>query len=269
MIGRDASDILQYRKEYKDFSQAEEFCSAVHISGGPKLHDVTVNIRKGEVVGLAGLLGSGRTEFAKALFGVERYRHGEIAVKGKPVKFRIPKDAIKKGIGFCPEDRKEEGVMPHLTIKENMTMAILPVISKGGIIQEAKITEIVNKYIDKLRIKTPSDRQLIRNLSGGNQQKVLLSRWLCMYPDLIILDEPTRGIDVGAKAEIESLIQELSNEGMAILYISSEIEELVRGCDRVIVLQEGTSVSELSGQDVTQKNLVGAISKKRAKEAAV
>ncbi|HVI40932.1 MAG TPA: sugar ABC transporter ATP-binding protein [Anaerovoracaceae bacterium] len=259
MIGRDASEIIRARREYKDYSQAEEYCTSIEVGYGNRLKKVTFNIRKGEVVGLAGLLGSGRTEFAKALFGAEKYKHGEITVKGKPVKYRIPKHAIKDGMGFCSEDRKAEGIMPHLTIRENLSMAILPRFSGGGIIQENKVTEIVDQYIERLRIKTPSQQQLIRNLSGGNQQKILLARWLCMSPELIILDEPTRGIDVGAKAEIEEVIQELSAEGMAVLYISSEIEELVRGCDRVIVLKEGYSVSELAGENITQSNLLAAI----------
>jgi len=259
MIGRDASEIMKFRREYKDYSQAEEYCSSVEVGYGNRLNDVTFNIRKGEVVGLAGLLGSGRTEFAKALFGAEKYKKGQITVKGKKVRYRLPKKAISDGMGFCSEDRKAEGIMPHLTLRENLSMAILPRLSKNGIIEENKVTEIVDKYIERLRIKTPSQQQLIRNLSGGNQQKILLARWLCMCPELIILDEPTRGIDVGAKAEIEGLIQELSAEGMAVLYISSEIEELVRGCDRVIVLKEGRSVSELTGDHITQNNLLAAI----------
>ena len=252
MIGRDANEIMQARREYKDYSQAEEYCTSVKVGSCGRLKEVTFNIRKGEVVGLAGLLGSGRTEFAKALFGAEKYKLGEISVKGKPVRYRIPKNAIRDGMGFCSEDRKAEGIMPHLTIRENLSMAILPRLSNGGIIKEGKVTELVDKYIERLRIKTPSQQQLIRNLSGGNQQKIMLARWLCMNPELVILDEPTRGIDVGAKAEIEGLIQELSSEGMAVLYISSEIEELVRGCDRVVVLKEGCSVSELAGDNITQ-----------------
>ncbi len=265
MIGRDASSILAYKKQYHDFSEKEIVCDAIQVGSGPKLLDVSVSIRKGEIVGLSGLLGSGRTEFAKALFGAEPCDAGEIYIKGKKAKFHMPKQAILAGMGYCSEDRKAEGIMPHMTVRENVTMAILPQISKGGIVDEKKVNDIVEKYIELIKIKTPSQLQLIRNLSGGNQQKVILARWLCMSPDLIILDEPTRGIDVGAKAEIEALIQELSNQGVGVLYISTEIEELVRGCDRIIVLREGRNIGELVGEEISQSSLIAAIAHDEAK----
>lgn len=175
------------------------------------------------------------------------------------VRLRTPKDAIQRGMGFCTEDRKVEGIIPHLSVKENMTIALLPHISKYGVVQQKKQAEIVDKYIERLKIKTPSPNQPIRNLSGGNQQKVLLARWLCMDPKLVIMDEPTRGIDVGAKAEIEALIQELAANGISVLMISSEIAELERNCDRVVVLREGIKLGELVGDDINQDAIMVTI----------
>ena len=177
---------------------------------------------------------------------------GEIIWADETVRFKTPKDAIRRGMGFCTEDRKVEGIIPHLSVKENMTIALLPRISRGGVVSQKKQLEIVNKYIERLKIKTPSPNQPIRNLSGGNQQKVLLARWLCMDPKLVIMDEPTRGIDVGAKAEIEALIQELASNGISVLMISSEIAELERNCDRVVVMREGVKLGELIGDNINQ-----------------
>lgn len=261
MIGRDASDIMGYKKQYRDHSSDEVVCEAISVASGNKVRDISLAIRRGEIVGLSGLLGSGRTEFAKVLFGADRRDSGRISLKGKNVSFRIPKHAIRSGMAFCSEDRKEEGIMPHMTIQENMSVAILPRLARAGIINRKKTAGLVQEFIGKLRIKTPSQHQLIRNLSGGNQQKVILARWLCMKPDFIILDEPTRGIDVGAKAEIEALIQELAAAGVAVLYISSEYEELVRGCDRIVVLHEGANAAELVGDDITNDAVLNAIAR--------
>jgi ABC-type sugar transport system ATPase subunit len=259
MIGRNASDLIGQKKIYRDFSRDEVVCEALRVSSGGKVRDISLSVRRGEIVGLSGLLGSGRTEFAKVLFGADRRDAGRISVKGREANFRIPKHAVRAGMAFCSEDRKEEGIMPHMTIRENMVMAILPRLAWAGIVNRRKSAGIVRTFIDKLRIKTPSQNQLIRNLSGGNQQKVILARWLCMRPDFIILDEPTRGIDVGAKAEIEALIQELAASGVAVLYISSEFEELVRGCDRIVVLHEGRDVSVLAGDEISHDAVLDAI----------
>lgn len=259
MIGRDATDIMNYKKVYKDFSVNEIVCQTRHILNGAKLKDVNISIKKGEVVGLAGLLSSGRTESAKVIFGADPNVQGELIFNNKVVSFKIPKNAIDSGIGFCTEDRKAEGIMPNMTIRDNMTIAILSKISNMGLINEDKVSSILKEYIGRLKIKTPSENQFIKYLSGGNQQKVILARWMCMNPNLLILDEPTRGIDVGAKAEIEGLIQELSEQGVSILYISSELEELIRGCDRIIVLREGRDIAELVGEEISEKSLLNAI----------
>jgi ABC-type sugar transport system ATPase subunit len=212
---------------------------------------------------LAGLLGSGRTELAKVLFGAEQPDEGDVLWFGDHKKMKKPGDAIGLGMGFCTEDRKIEGILPHLSVKENITIAMLPNISKNGVVSKKAQDEIANQYIERLKIKTPSSKQLIRNLSGGNQQKVLLARWLCMNPKLVILDEPTRGIDVGAKAEIEALIQEMATSGISVLMISSEMAELERNCDRIIVMREGIKRGELTGEDIKQENIMEAIAGKK------
>ncbi|MCX7710138.1 MAG: sugar ABC transporter ATP-binding protein [Clostridia bacterium] len=262
MIGKDASTIVKYKKDHTaNFVCKDAVCSVTNIKRGVRLNGIDLCINRGEVVGLAGLLGSGRTELAKILFGDDMADEGEIEIEGKKTKLRLPKDAIGMGFAFCSEDRKIEGIIPHMSVRENMTLAILPKISKFGVVSRKKQNEIVDKYIKRLGIKTPHAEQLIRNLSGGNQQKVLLARWLCMHPKLVILDEPTRGIDVGAKAEIEKLIQELAATGISVLMISSELEELVRGCDRVAVIRDGKKVTELLGEEITQDNIMEAIAR--------
>ena len=164
-------------------------------------------------------------------------------------------------MGFCTEDRKVEGIIPHLSVKENITVALLPKLNSMGFVKKKEQDEIVKKYIERLKIKTPSPEQAICNLSGGNQQKVLLARWMCMNPKLMILDEPTRGIDVGAKAEIEQLIQELSQSGISVLMISSEIAELERNCDRIIVMRDGKVAGEVIDQDINQNKIMELIAK--------
>ncbi|MCX8130617.1 MAG: sugar ABC transporter ATP-binding protein [Clostridia bacterium] len=264
MIGRDASAIVKYKKDYSASRITDKVvCKAKNIYKGVRLSGIDLEIKEGEVVGLAGLLGSGRTELAKIIFGSDMHDQGEIEVCGKKVKFRLPKDAISMNFAFCSEDRKIEGIIPHMSVRENMTLATLPRLSRFGVVSRRKQDEIVEKYIKRLGIKTPHADQKIRNLSGGNQQKVLLARWLCMHPKLVILDEPTRGIDVGAKSEIERLIQEMSAEGISVLMISSELEELVRGCDRIAVIRDGRKVKELVAEEISEESIMEAIAKGR------
>lgn len=268
MVGKDTV-ALERRKQGYEFAEAETIVSMKNIRQGMRLNGLGIEIRQGEVVGLAGLLGSGRTELAQVLFGMTMPDEGEVFWWGQPAGIRSPSDAIKKGMGFCTEDRKVEGIVPHLSVKENMTIALLPKLNRFGFVKVKEQDEIVKKYIDRLKIKTPSPEQAICNLSGGNQQKVLLARWMCMNPKLIILDEPTRGIDVGAKAEIEELIQELSKSGISILMISSEIAELERNCDRIIVMREGKVRGELIDQDIHQDKIMEAIAKGSESEGSV
>lgn len=260
MIGQEAKQLERTKGDY-ELQNASELTHMSDIQQGMRLNGIGIDIKKGEVLGLAGLLGSGRSELAKVLFGATQPDSGEVVWMGEQVHFKSPKDSIGKGIGFCTEDRKVEGIIPHLSVKENMTIALLPQISKFGVVNRKRQSEIVDEYIKKLAIKTPSPNQAIRNLSGGNQQKVLLARWMCMNPKLVIMDEPTRGIDVGAKAEIEELIQELASNGISVLMISSELAELERNCDRVVVMREGKNLGELLGTKINQDAIMAIIAK--------
>jgi ribose transport system ATP-binding protein len=225
---------------------------------GDRLEDASVSVRSGEIVGLAGLLGSGRTEVARALFGADPVS-GDVLLKGRKVRWRAPRDAIRAGIGLCVEDRKADGIIPHMSVRENLTLAALPTLSRHGVVDRAEQRKIVDRFIDRLGIKTAGPDQRIRELSGGNQQKVLLARWLCLTPSLLLLDEPTRGIDVGAKAEIQSLIDELADDGLGVLMISSELEELTEGADRVVVLREGRTVAEFDHAEIDQDTVMHAM----------
>jgi len=236
-----------------------ELLSARSLRSGHTLRDVSVNVKRGEIVGLAGLLGSGRSETAKAVFGADGPVSGEVQLEGRPVTLRSPRDAIRQGIGFCAEERKTEGIVPDMSVRENLTLALLPRLHRAGVVDTARQAEIVDRFLARLGVKTSGPDQKIRELSGGNQQKVLLARWLCLNPRLLLLDEPTRGIDVGAKAEIQALIDELAHGGLGVLMISSELEELAEGCDRVVVLRDGESVAELPRAELSQDAIMTAM----------
>ena len=237
----------------------EVLVEAEGIRRGRVLRDATVSVRAGEIVGIAGLLGSGRTELARAIFGADPVDGGEIRFKGRRGRFRSPRDAIRSGVGLCAEDRKADGVIPHLSVRDNLTLAALPVLARHGVVDRVKQREIVDRFIQRLGIKTAGPEQRIRDLSGGNQQKVLLARWLCLNPDLLILDEPTRGIDVGAKGEIQKLVDELAAEGLGVLMISSEIEELTEGSDRLVVLRDGATVAAFDKAEIDQDGIMAAM----------
>jgi galactofuranose transport system ATP-binding protein len=232
---------------------------ARHVERGRVLEDASVSVRAGEIVGLAGLLGSGRSELARAIFGADAIDGGEIDAGGKPARFRSPRDAIRQGFGLCAEDRKADGIIPWMSVRENLTLAALPLLSRAGVVRRDAQQAVVDRFIDRLGIKTAGPEQTIRELSGGNQQKVLLARWLCLDPKLLLLDEPTRGIDVGAKAEIQALIDELADRGLGVLMISSEIEEITEGSDRVVVLREGRTVAELPREESTPDRVMRAM----------
>lgn len=261
MIGRDATEILKQKNGLYDPTGKKPILEARNVANVVKLRGMNVTVRAGEVVGLAGLLGSGRTEFARVVFGQDTNYTGDMEINGEKVCLKSPRGAIARGLAYCAEDRKVEGILPHMSVRENMTIAILPKIAKFGILNTKKQNQIVSQYIQSLNIKTPGPEQQIRNLSGGNQQKVLLARWLCMEPDLIILDEPTRGIDVGAKAEIEALIQEIASRKIGVLLISSELEELVRNCHRVIVVRDGQDVGSLEGENISEVKIMELIAR--------
>lgn len=224
-----------------------------------QLHGVSVSIRPGEVVGLGGLLGSGRTETAKAISGALARSSGGVVVAGVPLRAGSTPAAIRAGIGLLPEDRKSEGIVPGLSVRENIALAVLPRLSRFGLVSEARVDGIVDTFVERLRIKASSPHQKVGELSGGNQQKVLLARWLAMNPKVLLLDEPTRGIDVGAKAEVQRLVDELAADGLGVLLISSDPEELIEGSDRVVVLKDGAVVGELTGDEVTEDGLMRTI----------
>ena len=260
MVGKDTVELERNKQGY-EFANAKVIAEMKDIRQGMRLNGINIEIKQGEVVGLAGLLGSGRTELAQVLFGSGMPDNGEIFWWGEKAGIHSPADAIKKGMGFCTEDRKTEGIIPHLSVRENITIALLPKLNSFGFVKTKEQDEIVRSYIDRLKIKTPTPEQAICNLSGGNQQKVLLARWMCMNPKLMILDEPTRGIDVGAKAEIEQLIQEFSKSGISVLMISSEIAELERNCDRIVVMREGRVIGELAGDQISQDKVMETIAR--------
>lgn len=263
MLGRRLSDVaaggatgFAAGKEHRG---REPVVGVDRLRQGRRVQDASVEVRAGEIVGLAGLLGSGRTEVARVLFGADPADGGDIRLNGRITSFRGPGDAIRAGIGFCSEDRKTEGIIPDMSVRENLTLALLPEISRAGIVDTAKQREVVDRFIKRLGVKCASPDQKIRELSGGNQQKVLLARWMCMNPKALLLDEPTRGIDVGAKAEIQALIQELADQGLGVLMISSEIEELVEGADRVVVMRDGRNVAELHGDGISEPAVMHAM----------
>lgn len=262
MLGKDVGEL---RREGETAftrtgaTRGDVLVSARHVRSGPLLRDASLDVHAGEIVGLAGLLGSGRTETARAVFGAERVDAGAVRVHGREARFHGPRDAIRAGFGYCSEDRKTEGIIPDMSVRENLTLALLPTLSRHGIVDTKRQAEVVDRFIARLGIKTSGPDQRIRELSGGNQQKVLLARWLCTNPKLLILDEPTRGIDVGAKGEIQALLSELARDGLGVLMISSELEELAEGADRVVVLRDGRTVTELSGEHLTQDTIMHAM----------
>jgi len=262
MLGKERDELRRGTTAFKHMEAGRDetpLLSAENLKRGRKLNDVTVEVARGEIVGLAGLLGSGRTETARAIFGADQIEDGEVRLEGKPIKRGSVNDAIDAGIAFLTEDRKAEGIIPELSVRENLTLAALPALSQMGIVSRARQTEIVDKFMRRLGIKAASAEQKIRELSGGNQQKVLLARWLCKNPKFLILDEPTRGIDIGAKGEIQALIGELAASGLGVLMISSELEELVEGSSRVVVMRDGQRVGELRGVQITQNNIIHAM----------
>jgi inositol transport system ATP-binding protein len=222
------------------------------------IHDIGFDLRRGEILGLAGLMGAGRTEVLEAIFGVTPIDAGEITIKGKRVQIREPADAIRHGLGLLTEDRKLTGIMGVLSVSDNMTVASLDRYSPGGWLQKRRMNAAAQRQREALAIKTPTLTQLIKLLSGGNQQKVLVSRWLLTTPDILMIDEPTRGIDVGAKAEIHRLMSTLATEGKAILMVSSELPEILGMSDRVLVMHEGRLTGEFSRAEVTQEKIMTA-----------
>ena len=261
MLGREVPEIEQRTAahEAREARVGEPVLEAHNLTAHHAPKDVSIEVRRGEVVGLAGLLGSGRTETAKAIFGAQSLDSGTVEIDGQDVNPDSPGEAIKSGLAFLPEDRKAEGIIPDLSVKENIIAAALPRLSRGGIVSKKEQDELVERFMTRLNIKASSPDQPVGELSGGNQQKVMLARWLCLEPKVLILDEPTQGIDVGAKAEVQQLIAELAEQGLGVVMIDSEPEEILESSDRVVVLRDGAVAGTLSGDELTEENLVGAI----------
>ncbi|UBU17626.1 sugar ABC transporter ATP-binding protein [Nonomuraea gerenzanensis] len=263
MLGRDLNEVrAQGLTSFSRGSAANGRAPVVEARGLTRRHvldGVDVSVRPGEVVGLGGLLGAGRTETAKAIVGALPLDGGQVLVAGAPLRAGSTTAAIRAGVSLLPEDRKAEGIIPTLSVRENIALAALPALGRAGVVSESKIDRVVEIFMRRLRIKAASPHQLVSELSGGNQQKVLLARWLAVRPKVLLLDEPTRGIDVGAKAEVQALIDELAGEGLGVLLISSDLEELVEGADRILVLREGAVVGELSGDEVTEERIMATI----------
>ncbi|MFJ2029641.1 sugar ABC transporter ATP-binding protein [Streptosporangium sp. NPDC087985] len=248
MIGRELADL----EKLEGRPLARETVSLVEAEGlgrAGAIEPFTLTIHEGEVVGLAGLLGSGRTEIARLLFGADHAGTGSVKIGGRPVGLRTPRTAMNHGIAFCSENRRAEGLIPDLTVRENLILALQAVRGWTRPIPRRRQDELAGRYISALKINPANPEQLVKNLSGGNQQKVLLARWLILEPRLLILDEPTRGIDVGAKAEIQRLVVSLSDGGMAVLFISAELEEVLRLSHRVGVLRDRRLVAQLDNDD--------------------
>jgi ribose transport system ATP-binding protein len=227
------------------------------LNAGRLVRDVSFELREGEILGMAGLMGSGRTETARAIFGADEVRSGTVEVRGRRVFIGSPGDAVANGIGYLSEDRKRFGLAVNLNVRDNLAMATYDRFQRGLFIQARKVREVTEDYVRRLNIRTPSLEQLLRNLSGGNQQKVVVAKWLIRNCDILIFDEPTRGIDVGAKSEIYALMNELTREGKSIIMISSELPEILRMSDRIIVMCEGRLTGELPIEKASQEAIMG------------
>jgi simple sugar transport system ATP-binding protein len=262
MVGKELADLENASKQKSSSQKTEKKEVFLTIRGMSKRNSIDtfdIDFSKGEVVGLAGLLGSGRTEMARLIFGVDRPDKGKMCFNSQDVMINSPQKAMEFDFGFCPEDRKIEGIIPNLTVRENIILALQAKRGWFRSFSRKKQIEIAERYIRELGIATPGTEQAVKNLSGGNQQKVILARWLASDPRFLILDEPTRGIDVGAKTEIQKLILRLCQEGMSILFISSELEEVVRCSHRVAVMRDRQKISELTDDQVNEQTIIHTI----------
>jgi ABC-type sugar transport system ATPase subunit len=258
MVGRDLKDLFNRTKSSETIlpNKITPVLELKNISDKSIVRDVSLKIYPGEIVGLAGLVGAGRTELVRAIFGVSEMKSGEILVDGKPVRIKSSIDAISNGIAHVPESRKEQGLFLSMSVKENIIMAELNKYSRAGIVNWKEANEGANRYINDLNIKVASPEQQVSNLSGGNQQKVVIARWLSISPKVLLLDEPTRGVDIGAKTEIHKIVSKLADQGLAVLMISSELPEVLGVSDRILVMSEGRLTGELSKEEATQEKIM-------------
>ncbi|GHD82092.1 monosaccharide ABC transporter ATP-binding protein (CUT2 family) [Salinibacterium amurskyense] len=254
MVGRDLNEMFPKF----DLELGEQVLSVVGASRAGQFDNVTLDVRKHEIVGLAGLVGSGRTEVARALFGLDPLEEGTITLAGKTVKIRSPRQGVAAGVALVPEDRKGQGIIPGLSVRENFTLPVITRITNALLIFLGKERKIVTELADRLKVNPPQVERPLNVFSGGNQQKVVLGKWLLSEPKLLILDEPTRGVDVGAKADIHHIIGEFAQDGGGVLMISSELPELLAVCDRIFVLHEGVISAEISRADATEESVMRA-----------
>lgn len=252
MVGRELTHVF----DKKQTQIQEVVLSVKNLSKKGKFQPISFDVRKGEIVGFAGLMGSGRTEVLETIFGIHPADSGEVIIKNQKVEIRKPSDAIRHGIGLLTEDRKQTGLFLPLSVRDNMITVNMDEYASAGFLDQKRIDAECKAQSDKLKIKTPSLNQSIKYLSGGNQQKALIARWLLHNPDILFLDEPTRGIDVGAKAEIYNLIFDLAKEGKSIVVVSSELPEILGLCDRVVVMYEGIKTGELTREEATQEKIL-------------
>ena len=259
MIGKDLDDLSNMKKGTKPVSNEDEYVYEAEGLSSAESRPFDFHIARGEVNGFTGLLGSGRSESVRAVFGADPITGGKVKMGGKPVKITKPLDAMKHGIGYLPEDRKRDGIIADLSVRENIILALQVIKGMNHPFSRAKAEAFAEEYIQALAIKTASSDTPIKSLSGGNQQKVILARWLLTHPQYLILDEPTRGIDVGTKTEIQKLVLKLAEEGMCITFISSEIEEMLRTCSRLIVMRDRNIVGELKDDELTQERVMHTI----------
>jgi len=252
MVGRELTDL--FPKEEAEIGDV--VLSVQGLTRGSVVKDVSFELHRGEILGLAGLMGAGRTEVLETIFGIEKADSGEVVLNGKTLRIKQPSDAIRAGMALLTEDRKLNGIMGVLSVRDNITAAALPRYSPRGVLRVGEMRKDSEDQREKLRIKTPSLSQLIKNLSGGNQQKALISRWLLTVPDVLMIDEPTRGIDVGAKSEIHRLMSMLAQEGKAIIMVSSELPEVLGMSDRILVMHEGRISGELSREEANQESVM-------------
>lgn len=252
MVGRELQNYYT-----RTFSTSEEIILKVQkLNSGNFLKDIQFDLRKGEILGFAGLIGAGRSEVMRCLFGIDPISSGEIFIDNKSILIKSPQDAMKQGIALVPESRKEEALFPQQSVRFNTTIRVLQDFIKGILVDYRKETEIAQKYVDNMSIKTPSLNQVVGNLSGGNQQKVVIGRWLATAPRILILDEPTRGVDVGAKAEIYSIMNDLALNGVSIIMVSSELPEIINMSDRVVVMSNGLVAGCLNRNELSQEKIM-------------
>lgn len=261
MMGKDFDDLADIKSGHGQNVQMDgtPVISARQLGHTGTIRPFDLDIHKGEVIGLTGLLGSGRSELVRAIYGADKADKGKLLVNGKEVKINAPIDAMKLGMAYLPEDRKKEGIIPDLSVRENIIIALQAKRGMFKPMSRKEMEEAADKYIEMLQVKTASRETPIKSLSGGNQQKVIIGRWLLTNPEYLILDEPTRGIDIGTKTEIQKLVLKLADEGMAVTFISSEVEEMLRTCSRMGVLRDGRKVGEISGDEMTQEGIMKAI----------